>query len=87
MSAGSVSLILANRIAAGFGVIPLAALSVINRLIRLAFGPCRGLGEGMLPLVGYNYGADKKERVGEVVGKTSLVAFLCSVLCLSLIHI
>jgi len=34
-----------------------------------------GLGQGMLPLVGYNFGANQRERVGEVVIKAGLVSF------------
>ncbi len=35
-----------------------------------------GIGQGMLPLVGYNFGAKKKERVGEVVLKAGLTSFI-----------
>jgi len=35
----------------------------------------------MLPLVGYNFGAQKKERVGEVVVKAGLISFLWGSLC------
>ncbi len=37
--------------------------------------------QGMLPLVGYNYGARKKERVGEVVIKTGVSGFIWGAVC------
>jgi len=40
-----------------------------------------GIGQGMLPLVGYNFGAKKKERVGEVVLKAGLISFAWGAVC------
>ena len=40
-----------------------------------------GIGQGMLPLVGYNYGAHNKQRVSEVVVKSSVTGFLWGLLC------
>ena len=62
----------ANRIAGSFGVLPLALIGVFLRLFRFALMPCLGIGQGMLPIIGYNYGAKKKERIGEVVFKAAL---------------
>lgn len=76
MSAGSFIQILSARIASSFGVLPLAALGVLFRVNSFAFMPCMGISQGMLPLVGYNYGAKKPERVAEVVTKGALAAFI-----------
>lgn len=62
----------ANRVAGSFGVLPLALIGVFLRLFRFALMPCLGIGQGMLPIIGYNYGAKKKERIGEVVFKAAL---------------
>ncbi len=35
----------------------------------------------MLPLIGYNFAAQKKERVGEIVVKAGLISFTWGVLC------
>jgi Na+-driven multidrug efflux pump len=45
--------------------------------------PTMGLGQGMLPLVGYNFGARQKERVGELVVKTSMLSVAWGLLCWS----
>ena len=75
MSAMSLVVALANTTAASFGVITLAVMGIVFRCARFVFMVCMGLGQGMLPLVGYNFGANQKERVGEVVIKAGLVSF------------
>jgi putative MATE family efflux protein len=81
MGALSVVMALANTIAASFGVIPLAVLGVVFRLARIAFMPTMGLGQGMQPLVGFNFGANQNERVGEVVVKAGLLGFGWGLFC------
>jgi len=70
-----------NCTAASYGVVPLAIMGVLVRAGRFIQMPILGLGQGMLPLVGYNYGARKRDRVAELVLKTvaagSIWAFLC----------
>jgi len=80
-AAGSVVMVVVNRTAASFGVVPLAVMGVLFRASSFAFMPCAGLGQGVLPLVGYNFGAKQKERVGEVVIKAGLASFIWGVLC------
>jgi putative MATE family efflux protein len=82
MAGGSVSQIIADRVAASFGVLPLAVVGVLFRASSVAFAPCMGIGQGLLPLVGYNYAAGKKERVREIVIKASLSGFIWGGLCL-----
>ena len=81
MSAGSVIIALANRTAAVFGVIPLAIMGILIRASSFAFMPTVGLGQGMVPLVGYNFGAKKKERVGEFVTKAGLIGLIWGMMC------
>jgi putative MATE family efflux protein len=80
-SSASLSLTIANNVAASFGVVPLAVLGVLFKVNMLVFSFCLGIGQGMLPLVGYNFGAQKKERVGEVVVKAGLISFSWGALC------
>jgi putative MATE family efflux protein len=79
--ASTISLAIANNIAASFGVIPLAVLGVIFKVQSVVLAVCTGIGQGMLPLVGYNFGAQLKERVGEVVVKAGLISFVWGLLC------
>ncbi len=75
MAGTSVAQIIANRVAASFGVIPLALVGLFNRTVMFAFSPSFGIGQGMMPLAGYNFGARKKDRVGEVVTKAATWGF------------
>ncbi len=81
MIAGSLIMVLTNRIAASFDVIALAIKGVLFRSASFAFMPTMGLGQGVLPLIGYNFGAKQKERVGEVVVKAGLASLVWGLLC------
>ncbi len=70
-----------NNIAMIYGTAPLAVLGVLFKVRDLFVQPATGLGQGMMPLIGYNYGANKKERVGETVVKATLVSFAWGVAC------
>ncbi len=81
MVGGSISQIIASVTAAGFGVMALAAVGVHFRATSFAITVCFGLGQGMLPIVGYNYGAGKKERAGETVIKAGATAMAWGAIC------
>ncbi|MFH0847608.1 MAG: MATE family efflux transporter [Chloroflexota bacterium] len=70
-----------NNIAVSFGTAPLAVVGVLFKIRDLFVQPSTGLGQGMMPLIGYNYGAHKKERVGEIVVKAGLVSFAWGATC------
>ena len=70
--AGSIVMIFVNRTAASFGTIPLATVGVIFRSFSFIVMPCMGIGQGILPLVGFNFGAGKLLRVGETVVKAGI---------------
>ena len=57
-----VSAILLNHAAMPYGDAAIAAISVVNRLFLLVFSICLGIGQGMMPVVGYSYGSSKPER-------------------------
>jgi len=71
----SIAQILACRAAASFGTVPLAVLGVLFRIGMINFGFCIGVSQGILPLVGYNFGDRKNERIREIVLKAGLVSF------------
>ncbi|MEM2908375.1 MAG: MATE family efflux transporter [Candidatus Hadarchaeales archaeon] len=73
MAGGSVAQVLSVKVASSFGVIPLALLAVLFRINSLVFHPSFGLGQGIIPLVGYNYGAKLNHRVREIVTKATTV--------------
>ncbi len=71
----------ANKIAASFGVLPLAVLGVLVRTGRFILMPCLGLGQGLLPLIGYNFGSGRMKRVAELIFKTGSAGLIWTGLC------
>lgn len=59
----SISTIVTNNMAGGFGDAALAAVSVANRAARLVGSAIMGLGQGFQPIAGYCWGAGKYSRV------------------------
>lgn len=56
------------------GQMAIAAMGIINRVSLLMLMPLFGIGQGMAPIVGYNYGARNYGRVKETVKKAAFVA-------------
>jgi len=65
----NISLSITNIILAAFGHIPIAAMGLFFRLQMLIIMPVVGFSQGLLPVIGYNYGAKKNERIREAVIK------------------
>lgn len=58
---------------------------IVNRIAMFAFFPLIGIAQGLVPIVGYNYGAKQNNRVKEVVKIANrwgllIAAILCSIL-------
>ena len=70
----NLSLTATNMILAGFGHIPIAAMGLYFRLQSLIIMPVIGFSQGLLPVIGYNYGANKKERIREAVIKGFVIS-------------
>ena len=66
-SANSVVVGFMNNQLAPFGDKAIAALGIMLKINTLVFMPCFGLNQGLLPIIGYNYGAEKKIRVSEAI--------------------
>ncbi|HOI80837.1 MAG TPA: MATE family efflux transporter [Synergistales bacterium] len=61
-------LILINRIMGGLGGdLAISAVGIFLSLDSLFFLPALGIGEGAQPLIGFNYGAGKMDRVKSIV--------------------
>lgn len=67
-AAGSLMFLAVNKLLSAYGGdISIAAFGIISRLIMIFFMPVMGIVQGMQPIVGFNYGAGKTERVNEVL--------------------
>jgi Na+-driven multidrug efflux pump len=64
-----------NNVAAGYGDVALAAVSVSNKSLRLVGSGVMGFGQGFQPIAGYSWGAKRYSRVLKAFGYTTLIAF------------
>ncbi|MFP6598207.1 MAG: MATE family efflux transporter [Candidatus Hydrogenedentota bacterium] len=80
MIVGSLMAIPINGLIIHYGEdIHLAIIGVTNRAMMFFFMPIFGLTQGLQPIIGFNYGAKKLERVKETVRKASMYATIMSV--------
>ncbi len=68
--------ILLNHAAATVGDSAVAAMSLVSRIFLLVFSLCLGIGQGMMPVVGYNRGAGDVERMKRAFSFSLLAASL-----------
>ncbi len=76
MSIGSVMTFSLNKILIAFTATATAVLGVYFKLQSFIFMPIFGLNNGMVPIVAYNYGAKRKERVTKTIKTSIFVAEL-----------
>ena len=63
------SIVLNHSLFAYGGEIYISVYGIINRILMFALFPVIGVAQGMLPIAGYNYGAQNYDRVKEVIKK------------------
>ena len=75
MSIGSVMTYLMNRILITFSTTATAVFGVYFKLQSFFFMPVFGLNNGIIPVLAYNYGARKKERIVHALKFAFMLAF------------
>ena len=73
-SVGSVMVYGFNQILMGFSTTAVAVFGIYFKLQSFSFMPVYGLNNGMVPIIGYNYGARKPHRVIRTAGYAMAVA-------------
>ena len=63
-----------NAILIGFSTTAVSVFSVYFKLQSFVFMPIFGLSSGMVPIIAYNYGARKKNRVMSTIWIGTLIA-------------
>ena len=63
----SVVFVLVNNVLSSFGSLSLAAVGIAIRILDLAFMPIIGVSHGLLPIVGFNFGARAWKRLWRAV--------------------
>ena len=66
-----------NRLSAGYGDIPLAAVGIVLKLERIPINVGLGICLGMVPLVAYNFGSGNHKRMKSflIIAATTAIAF------------
>ncbi|MGK0285493.1 MAG: putative MATE family efflux protein, partial [Salibacteraceae bacterium] len=67
------------------GEIYISVYGIINRILMFVLFPVIGLAQGMLPIAGFNYGAQDFGRVKEVIKKAILFATILAIFIFTLI--
>lgn len=73
---GSVMTFFMNKMLAGLAEGAVAVFTVYFKLQSFFFMPIFGLNNGLVPILAYNYGAQKKSRMIEVIKKSMAVGFV-----------
>jgi putative MATE family efflux protein len=72
----SLCFILFNIAVSSFGSVAIAAVGIVLRISDLAFMPIIGLSHGLLPIIGFNFGAGYLKRLWKAVKLASLSTLL-----------
>jgi putative MATE family efflux protein len=68
----SLCFILFNTVVSAYGSVAIAAVGLVMRIADLAYMPVFGLSDGLLPIVGFNFGAGYFKRLWKAVKLASL---------------
>jgi MATE family, multidrug efflux pump len=68
----SVIFMVFNKFVSSFGSLIIAAAGIVMRMSDLAFMPIIGVANGLLPIIGYNFGAKNYQRLWQAVKLASL---------------
>ena len=82
----SLALIIINKILGSFNATAIAVMGIIFRLQSFFLMSVFGLNQGYLPLVGYNYGHNKPERMKKSILLGGMTAFSFGVLAFIVFH-
>ena len=83
----SLAFILFNTVVSAFGSVAIAAVGLVVRIADLAFMPVFGLSDGLLPIVGFNFGAGYLKRLWRAVKLASVSIMTLLGICTLFIEI
>lgn len=70
-----------NNLASAYGSTALAAVGIVKKIDMLPMNVTVGISQGVLPFIGYNYGAKKYNRVKQMNRFARIVAVIFSLTC------
>lgn len=74
----ALSTLVTNRALAPYGVVALAAFGIVSRIFSLAFMPIQGCNFGTQPIVSYNFGAKRYDRLQNTLKSSLLLMIIIS---------
>lgn len=77
----SVSNMVLNNLASAFGSTAIAAFGVVKKLDQIPMSITIGFAQGIVPLVGYNFGNGNRRRMGQIIRCTMAVTVCISAVC------
>ena len=86
-SIGSIMVFGMNKILMGFNSTAAAVFGIYFKLQSFVFMPIFGLNNGMVPIVAYNYGAQKIDRLVKTVKLSAVYAVSIMLIGLSIFHL
>jgi len=85
--AGSLSAILVNRMLVSYGGdYAVSAFGIINRLMMFAIMPGIVIGQGLQPVLGFNYGAGRYDRALKTIKIAMVAATACCILVFTVLY-
>lgn len=76
-----------NNLASGYGPTALAAVGIVKKIDMLPMNVTMGISQGVLPFIGYNYGAKRYDRVKDANRFMRIVAVSFSLVCILLFEL
>lgn len=71
---GSLMIMGVNNILSAYSATAVAFFGVYYKLQNFVFMPTSGIAQGLIPIVGYNYGAGRVKKIGEAIRFAALLA-------------
>ena len=79
----NISYAVLEKLMSGYGTAAQAGIGVAKKVNMLAHSVVRGMAQGVLPLIGYNYASGNRTRMKKIVSQSSLASLVVSILCLA----
>lgn len=76
-----------DKLATGYGDIPLAAIGIVLKAERLPLNVGIGLCQGMMPIAAYNYSSGNHKRMKEVVSLSRIVGLIIAAVSIVLYEV
>ena len=71
---------------AQYAQIPMAVVGIVMKYFQIVISICVGTAAGCIPIVGYNYGAGRKDRVKEFFSRLLKAEFIVGLVALAVVE-